>query len=596
MQLNPSACRTDAVVRINAGSLSMVSVEKSGPSQADLQSDGLERNVGFLGLLWASEGSIIGSGWLFGALGAAAIAGPSAIIAWVVASIIVIILALVHAELGGLFPVSGGSSRFPHYAFGSFAGAIFGWFSYIQAASVAPIEVLAAIQYLSTVSWAKGYYSSSGTLTASGIVVAVVLMVFFVAVNLIGVAWLARVNNVLTSWKVFVPILAVLVLMVSSFHSKNFTAGGGFFVKGSEFKSILIAIPTGGIVFSLLGFEQAVQLAGEAKDPKKDLPRAVILSILIGAAIYILAQIAFIAALDPALLAQAHVWTNIATPGHSPVLKALSAAPFYQVATLAGLGWLAFILRLDAVISPAGTGLIYLTSSSRISFGLSKNGYVPEVFEKSAGRARVPVFGIVFTAIIGLLFLLPFPSWNKLVGVVTSASVMMYAGAPLAMGALRLSKPELPRPYRLPMASVLTPLAFIAANLIVFWAGWATFSTLIVVMLIGAVLISVSIALRLNPNTPTLDWSAAVWVVPYLIGMGIISYLGSFGEGGILGGVGPFKTVVVGGKGHLPFGWDFLVVAAFSLAVYYAAMACRLPAERVDVYVREVYPPPAAEG
>ena len=108
--------------------------------------------------MWASEGSIIGSGWLFGALGAATIAGPSAIIGWLVASVIVIVLALVHAELGGLFPVSGGTSRFPHYAFGSFAGATFGWASYLQAASVAPIEVLAAIQYLSTAHWARHFY------------------------------------------------------------------------------------------------------------------------------------------------------------------------------------------------------------------------------------------------------------------------------------------------------------------------------------------------------------------------------------------------------------------------------------------------------
>src|SRR5664279_3541859 len=93
-----------------------------GPApDAELNADGMERGVGFLGLLWASEGSIIGSGWLFGALTAATIAGPSAIIAWIVASLIVIVLALVHAELGGLFPVSGGTSRFPHYAFGSLA-------------------------------------------------------------------------------------------------------------------------------------------------------------------------------------------------------------------------------------------------------------------------------------------------------------------------------------------------------------------------------------------------------------------------------------------------------------------------------------------
>ena len=127
------------------------------------EGEGLERGIGFLGLLWASVGSIIGSGWLFGALIAATVAGPSALIAWVIASAIVILLALVHAELGGLFPVSGGTSRFPHYAFGSLAGMTFGWASYLQAATTAPIEVLAVIQYLSTAQWAHGFYRSNGT-------------------------------------------------------------------------------------------------------------------------------------------------------------------------------------------------------------------------------------------------------------------------------------------------------------------------------------------------------------------------------------------------------------------------------------------------
>jgi amino acid transporter len=566
------------------------------PESAALDADGMDRGVGFIGLLWASEGSIIGSGWLFGALTAASIAGPSAIIAWVVASFIVIVLALIHAELGGLFPVSGGTSRFPHYAFGSLAGATFGWFAYIQAATVAPIEVLAAVQYMSSASWANGFFSSKGTLTGSGIVVAVILMFVFVVVNLIGVRWLARVNNSLTTWKVLIPVLAIVVFLLFHFHSGNFTGGGGFFVKGDEVKDILIAIPSGGIVFSLLGFEQAVQLGGESKDPK-NLPRAVIVSILIGAAVYILVQVAFIGALSPALLAKAGTWTALAETGKgvSPGITALQAAPFYSVAKVAGIAWLAVILRIDAVVSPSGTGLIYLTSASRISFGLSKNGYIPDAFEKNSPRTKVPVLGIIITGLIGLLFLLPFPSWSKLVGVVTSASVLMYAGAPLALGALRLQKPDLPRVYRLPFGEVLAPLGFILANFIVFWAGWSTYSTLMVVMIIGYVLMIISAAFHLNPNQPEVDWAAAIWVFPYLIGMGIISYFGSFGEGGIIGGVGPFKTFWVGGHGGLPLYWDLLVLAVFSLVIYFLAIQNRLPSEKVDHYVREVYPPPVGE-
>ncbi|HXN60305.1 MAG TPA: hypothetical protein VN886_07600, partial [Acidimicrobiales bacterium] len=78
--------------------------------------DGLKREAGFIGLLFTSEGSIIGSGWLFGALFVSTIGGPAAVIAWLIGSFAVILLALVHAELGGMFPVSGGTSRYPHYA------------------------------------------------------------------------------------------------------------------------------------------------------------------------------------------------------------------------------------------------------------------------------------------------------------------------------------------------------------------------------------------------------------------------------------------------------------------------------------------------
>jgi amino acid transporter len=567
--------------------------------EAQLDSEGMDRGIGFLGLLWASEGSIIGSGWLFGALTAASVAGPSAIIGWCIGSVIIILLALVHAELGGLFPVSGGTSRFPHYAFGSLAGATFGWFAYIQAATVAPIEVLAAIQYASSWKFAHSWYNGTN-LHGPGIPVAIALMFIFTAVNLIGVRWLARVNNALTWWKVIIPVGTIIVLLASSFHGSNFTAAGGFFVHPDPFKAIVLALPAG-IVFSLLGFEQAVQLGGEARNPSKDLPRAVILSILIGGAIYILLQVAFIGALEPKLLAQAGTWTKLATPGNSVALQALNAAPFYVVAKLAGLGLLAFLLRLDAIISPSGTGLIYLTSGSRISFGLSKNGYIPDAFEKTSIRHRVPVLSIIVTALIGILFLLPFPSWAKLVGVVTSASVLMYAGAPLALGALRHQKPDLPRPYRLPHGNVLAPLAFVLATFIVYWAGWGTYSTLLIVMLIGFALIAVSYIFGLNSNRPHIDWAAAIWVFPYLIGLGVISFFGQFGasgsteSSGILDGVGIFKNVLVGGKGEIPLYVDLGVLAVFSLVIYYTAMHFRLSERQVDHYVREVYPPPVAE-
>jgi amino acid transporter len=563
----------------------------------DLPGDGVEgglkRDVGFLGLMWASEGSIIGSGWLFGALVATTIAGPAVVFSWIFASLIVILLALMHAELGGLFAVTGGTSRYPHYAFGSLAGASFGWFSYLQAATVAPVEVLATVQYFSTVSWASSWYNATNnTLSGFGIVVALVLLVIFAAINLMGIKWLARTNNWITSFKVLVPIVAIVVLLVTHFHASNFTAEGGFFLKGADVpKSLMYAIPAGGIVFALLGFEQAVQLGGESRNPKRDLPRAVIGATLIGALIYVLVQFAFVGALDPATLSHYASWADLGNNA------SLAASPYATVATVAGLGWLAVILRIDAVISPGGTGLIYNTTTSRLSYGLSKNGYVPKAFESTSRKSKVPVFGIVIATIIGALFLLPFPAWSKLIGIVTLASVLMYVGAPLALGALRYSKPELHRPYLLPAAGVLCPLAFVLASFVVYWTGWQTYSTLMAAVVIGYLLMLASAAFHLNPRQPRIDWLAAWWIFPYLIGMGVISFFGQFGTGAFLDGIGPFTNFMVGGTGNIPgdfaipFWIDLLVVAAFSLIIYFVAIRLRLPESKVDEYAAHLYSP-----
>ena len=139
----------------------------------------LRRELGTVGLLFTSVGSIIGSGWLFGALNASKIAGPAALLSWVIGGVAMLLLALVHAELGGMYPVSGGTARFPHYAFGGAAGASFGWFSWLQAATVAPIEVLAMITYGQHYSFAHGWLDTAqdtAVLTTSGLIVAIILI------------------------------------------------------------------------------------------------------------------------------------------------------------------------------------------------------------------------------------------------------------------------------------------------------------------------------------------------------------------------------------------------------------------------------------
>src|SRR6478735_510136 len=125
----------------------------------------LRRTIGFWGLMFVSLGSIIGSGWLLGALGAAQTAGPASLISWVLAAAMLAVLALIYAELGGAYPVA-------------------------------------------------------------GVAVATALMLAFTMVNLAGAKLLSESNSVMVIWKTAVPVITVIVLLSISFHPSNFTSQG----------------------------------------------------------------------------------------------------------------------------------------------------------------------------------------------------------------------------------------------------------------------------------------------------------------------------------------------------------------------------------
>jgi amino acid transporter len=514
----------------------------------------LRREVGLTSLMFISLGSIIGSGWLLGALLAAQIAGPASLLSWILGGAIIALLALIHAELGSAYPMAGGTARFPHLVFGSIPGFTAGWAAWLQAVTIAPIEVEAALSYLNNK--APGLVKGDMTLTGEGLLVSAALMLGFTALNILGVRWLAESNKITVLWKTAIPVLTVIMLLTVSFHGSNFTAGGGFLPFGVH--GIFAALPAG-IVFAVQGFEQAIQMGGEAKNPARDMPRAVIGAMVIGTVIYLLLELAFIGALNPHDLV--HGWAG-------SIVGKGNFGPYATIATGLGLGWLAALLYVDAFISPAGTGLVYLGTSSRLSYALGRNGYLPGAVDKVSKRG-VPWVSILLAFIVGLIVFLPFPSWQSLVGLVTSATAIMYAFAPVSLGALRKSDPDRERPYRLPFAAVLSPLGFVSADLIVYWSGWTTVNRLFGALILGLVAFGISMVLRKPDKRPIVDWKASMWVLPWLVGMAVISYLGQF----------------TGGRGTIPFYVDLLVVTIFSLVIYYMAVAFSMPADKVQAAI-----------
>lgn len=512
-----------------------------------------------------SAGSVIGSGWLLGTLNASEAAGPAAIISWIVGAVLLIGIALIYAELGATYPISGGTARFTWIHTGTLGGFFCGTFSYLQAVAIAPIEVEASLGYLNA-KWWHGLENSSSLLTGKGLVVAIVAMFVFTALNLLGVQWMAKGNTVMMVWKILVPVLTIILIMSKAFNTSNFSAGGGFMPYG--IKGVFIALPLG-IIFALEGFEQAAQLAGEARNPKRDIPLAVVGSMLMGAALYLLLEVCFIGALNPANVV--HGWAN-------PFGDAGKFGPYYTLASSVGLGWLGTVLIIDALISPGGTGLVYLASTSRLSYSLARVRFLPPVFS-SIDRRGVPWFSIAFGGAFGCLLFLPFGGWAQLVGAITAASSFMYSFAPVAAVSLRKSDPDRPRPYKVPGLGIIAPFSFIVSGLIIYWSGTANVVKLDLALLFFLVLYFV--ARRFDPTQAPIDFKAGSFAVPWIIGLTIFSIFG----GSYVGGYPSVFGIAI--NHHLPFWWDIGGVAVFSLIVFYYAINTRLGPERVNANVLE---------
>jgi len=544
----------------------------TAPDVAPQEEHHLQRKVGLRGMTLVSLGSIIGSGWLFGALGAASLAGGGgSLLTWIIAALVLGLLALVHAELGSTYPVSGGTARFPFMAFGGLGGFAGGWMAWIQAVTIAPIEVEASLSHLEA-KFPGGFhvYTATGTLTTAGVLWGLLFMAFFTIVNTLGVKWLAETNSIAMIWKLLIPTTTIFALLFTSFHSGNFTAGGGWAPYGAH--GILAAL-SAGVIFAAEGFEQSIQIGGETKNPQKNIPRALLIAMAVGTVFYLLLDFAFVGSLNPANLV--HGWTQ-------PIPGVAKLGPYISLTTQAGLGWLATLLVIDAVVSPGGTGLVYLGTSSRLSYGLGRNGYFPKIISRINARG-VPIVSIAICFVVGMLTFLPFPDWFGLVGLITSATVIMYAMAPLALTGLRKQDPDRPRGYRLPMAWLLSPIAFIAANIVVYVSGYSTIFWLDMFILVGFVIFGLyQVSLPADKRT-ILDIKSAWWILPWLGALLLLSWLGRYdGNPTKVFGLNLVSSKRIGNW------YDLLAVAAMSLIVFYLATWNPLSRDKVQAAVEEV--------
>ena len=535
-------------------------------------SSSIRRDVGPFALMLTGLGSIIGSGWLFGAWRAAQIAGPGAIWAWVIGAAVIMAIALTYAELGAMFPESGGMVRYGHYSHGSLVGFIAAWANWIAIVSVISVEAEASAQYMSSWKWdwAKDLYhqvpGSHGELSTTGLLIAAALVIVYFLFNFWSVKLFARSNTAITLFKLVIPALTAVLLMMSGFHPENFSVGIHGELHKTDFPSILTAVAIAGIVFSFNGFQSPVNLAGEAKNPGRNVPFGVIGSILLATVVYLLLQVAFLGATDPAVLAEGG-WAAIE---HS--------SPFAQLAIALNLNWLALLLYSDAFISPSGTGATYTATTARMIYGMERNGTLPKIFGRVHPRFGIPRPAMWLNLIVAFIFLFFFRGWATLAEVISVATIISYLTGPVSVSVLRRTAPDIHRPLRLPMLRVIAGLAFVFATELLYWARWPRTGEIILLMVV-ALPVWFWYAVKRGGTDLMKQVQGAAWLIFYLPAIALLSWAGS---------------ARFGGHGYLPYGWDLLIVAVIAIGFFAWGLACGWRTPEIEAIKMEAQAKPGA--
>ncbi len=516
----------------------------SAGSEVRAQERRLRRDLGFWGLTGIGFSNIVGSGWLFAAMYAAQTAGPASLLSWVGAGLLCGLVALVMIELGASRPEGGGTVRWPLLANGRLVGTLVGWSTLLSVGGTAA-EISAIMQY--TAHYVPGLYNGH-TLTLGGLGLAAGLSVLLTALNWFAVRMFARMNNLISIFKIAVPIVTVLALLASGWHSGRLTDHGGFAPYG--YVACLSALAGGGIVYSVNGFQAPLDFSGETRNPRRTLPWAVLAGIGLALLMYLALQVAYLFTVPEHLLGGG--WKGVSFD-----------SPFGQLALVLNLHWLSSLLYADAVLSPGGSAYVGVAIDARHTYALAKNGTIPRYFMKVHEGSGMPRRALVINLVVIVLFLLPFGGWQDIVSVMGDMYLLIYAASAVAVAVFRTGAGGGTAGWVRGLRWI-APLSFVVASEFVYWSGWHDLRLALPLVLVGLLLF---LGMRrpgaraaksdgAGPRRPlAAELRTGAWLVVYLLALTALSWLGTFK-----------------GSGHLPAPYDSLAVAAVALAVFFWAV------------------------
>ena len=460
-------------------------VDAGEPFEGNLEGEAtLKRTLTGTQLILLGIGAVIGAGiFVLTGQAAAEYAGPAVMLSFIFAGIACAFAGLCYAEFAAMLPVSGSAYSYSYATLGEAVAWFIGWclvLEYLFAASTVAVGWSGYLNaFLSNFDLALPallasapytYDAATADFVKTGALVnlpAVLIIAAVSGVGYVGITQSAFVNSIIVAIKVTVILLFIAFGMQyvdpANWHPFIPPNEGGmkYGIDGVIRASAVV-------FFAYIGFDAVSTAAGEAKNPQKDMPIGILGSLAVCTLLYIAMCAVLTGMVDFRLLG---------TP--EPVSTALNSFP--------SLGWLQTLVELAAIAGLSSVILVMLMAQPRIFYSMSRDGLMPKMFGKVHPKYHTPYVGTIIVGVIAAVLagLLPV---GFLGDIVSMGTLLAFATVSAGVLILRFTRPDLPRPFRVPLAILICPLG-VASCLYLFWQPFKEHWHLLVAwIVIGAVI------------------------------------------------------------------------------------------------------------
>ncbi|MFF4490321.1 amino acid permease [Streptomyces sp. NPDC001544] len=433
-------------------------------SGADREGHGLKRTMGLFQLICFGVGAIVGTGIFVGLSDSVAQAGPAVVVSFVLAAITCVFTALSFAELGGAIPVSGSSYSFAYAGLGESTAFLVGWCLLLEYGISISAVAVGWSQYVNELLHSLTGWQLPAALSAGpgdgGVVnlPAVIVIAMGCALLVRGVRESAGATAAMAAVKLAI-LVAFCAIGFSAFKDGNLTPFAPAGIGG-------IGAGTTAAFFSYIGFDAITTAGEEAKNPRRDIPLAILVCMGVVTLLYCAVALAAIGAIGGGQV------------GGRP------AALSYVVNQVTGSAIGGGVIAFGAVVAIASVVLAVMYGQTRILMSMSRDGLIPRVFEKVSPKTATPVAG---TLIVAVVFAVPaaFASLDAVMNLCTIGTLAIMAVVNISVIALRRREPGLARTFRVPLYPVVPLLGVGFCLYLMYETGWTTWIQFAVFLAVG---------------------------------------------------------------------------------------------------------------